>query len=386
MPSFVAASFAVAGAIAAAAPLVIHLLNRRRFRVVSWGAMDLLREALVRNRRILQLRDVLLLLLRTLAVLLFALALARPFFSPTRTADDLNQPVHAVLIVDNSLSMGYQRLSGTLLDEARLRLAEFLERLPPGSRISVLPLCGSPQAVSHDAFRTTSDALEALAHIEIVDRQATFSAAVDLAAEACSLAPEIPTKRVVLIGDQQRLNWPAGEIGQALSQFPDVQIVQVASGDAVANAWVADFKLQDDVADIEVPATFLATVRYDGPQPRKDVEVALLIDNTRVAAQSIDLEPGQSRLVRFSHRFDLPVEPGEPVFVAASLTLTPDQLPGDDTRHLIVPVVASLPVMFVDQYGSAGENPQKNRYGETFNLRRLLAPVSARIDSTRQLV
>jgi hypothetical protein len=386
MPSFVAGSFALAGAIAAAAPLLIHLLNRRRYRVVPWAAMDLLREALVRNRRMLQLRDLLLLALRTLCVLLFALALARPYFSATSSANDPNQPVHVVFIVDNSLSMGYQRLSGTLLEEAKTRLNEFLERLPPGSHISVLPLCGSAQAFTHDVHRTASDARDALARIEVVDREAAFSAAVDLAAEACALDPELPTKRVILIGDQQRINWPAGGIDQALKAVPDLQIVQVAPTDAPANAWIADFRIQDDIADVDVPTIFTANIRYEGPGPRKDVEVSLSIDNARVAAQTVDLEPGQSRLVRFAHQFDLPVEPGEPVFVPATIALAPDQLPADDARHLAVPVVAALPVMFVDQYGAAGEDPQKNRYGETFHLRRLMAPISSRSDSTRQLI
>ena len=70
--------FAIAGALAAAGPVVIHLLNRRRFRVVHWAAMDFLKEAVRRNRRILEWRDLVLLLLRTLAVVLFGLALARP--------------------------------------------------------------------------------------------------------------------------------------------------------------------------------------------------------------------------------------------------------------------------------------------------------------------
>ena len=70
VPSFAAVSFAIAGLIAAAGPVIIHLLNRRRYRVVPWAAMDFLREALQRNRRILTLRDLLLLALRTLAVLL----------------------------------------------------------------------------------------------------------------------------------------------------------------------------------------------------------------------------------------------------------------------------------------------------------------------------
>ena len=119
--------------------------------------------------------------------------MARPRFAVTAGANNPNQPVHAILLVDNSLSMGYQRLNGTLLDESKSRLNEFLERLPLGSRISVLPLCGSAQAFTHDVHRTTSDARDALARIEVVDRQATFSAAVDLATEACALAPELPT-------------------------------------------------------------------------------------------------------------------------------------------------------------------------------------------------
>jgi hypothetical protein len=348
--------------------------------------MDLLREAIVRNRRMLQLRDLLLLALRTLCVLLFALALARPRQVITGGADDPNQPVHAVLIVDNSLSMGYQRLNGTLLDEARERLNEFLERLPPGSRISVLPLCESSQPLTRDAHRTISDAREALARIEVVDGRGTFSAAVDLAKEACAAETELPAKRVVFIGDQQRINWPAGGIQEELKAVPDLQIVQIALDDKPANAWIADFRVQDDIADVETPTIFTATIRYDGPAPRKDVEIALSTDGARVAAQTVDLEPGQSRFVRFSHEFDLPVEPGEPVFVAASVSLAPDQLPADDVRHLMVPVVASLPVMFVDQYGAAGEEPQKDRYGETFLLRRLLAPISSRTDTGRQLI
>src|SRR5579863_980689 len=272
MPNFAWPAFALAGVIAAAAPLVIHLLNRRRYRVVDWAAMDLLREALSRNKRLLHLRDILLLVLRTACVLLFGLALARPFFSTSSATTDANQPVHAVLVVDNSLSMGYRRLDGTLLDEAKARLNDFLDRLPLGSRISVVPACGSAQAWSHDAYRTISDAREALSRIEVVDRSAVFSAAVDLAVEACALAPELPTKRVVFAGDQQRLNWPVEGIADSLKSLPDVQIVQVGPDEAPANAWVADFRLLDDIADVETPAVFTAAIRYDGSTARKNVE------------------------------------------------------------------------------------------------------------------
>ena len=51
MFKFFAGTFAIAGLIAAAGPIIIHLLNRRRFRVVEWAAMDFLRQAMQRSRR-----------------------------------------------------------------------------------------------------------------------------------------------------------------------------------------------------------------------------------------------------------------------------------------------------------------------------------------------
>ena len=57
MLKFFAGTFAIAGLIAASGPLIIHLLNRRRFRRVEWAAMDFLRKAMQRSRRAVELRD-----------------------------------------------------------------------------------------------------------------------------------------------------------------------------------------------------------------------------------------------------------------------------------------------------------------------------------------
>ena len=182
MPSFGFTMFAVAGAVAAAGPIVIHLLNRRRFRVISWAAMDFLREAVKRNRRILKLRDILLLVLRTAAVLLFGLALARPYFAGSNTvAAESGQPLHAILLVDNSMSMGYhsEGQTQTLLEEAKTTAKKMIEDLPDGSRVSIIPLCGGG-SFSRDAYRTKKDATDALDRIELTDRATTAARAIDL--------------------------------------------------------------------------------------------------------------------------------------------------------------------------------------------------------------
>ncbi len=326
---FLAPWFAIAGLIAAAAPVVIHLLNRRRFRIIQWAAMDFLREAVLRSRRILQWRDLLLMALRTLCLLLFGLAMARPFFSGSEAAANPDQPVHAVLLVDNSLSMSYQKLDGTLLDDAKAKGREVIERLPRGSRISVLPICGSATAFSYDPYYTPEDALEALAAIQPVDRAATPRQTIDLALDACRRLPAMPAKQLVLLTDRQGASWPAQSLGEQGKQLPGpMQVVEVTAED-VENAWVADFKLRDGVADLQSPAVFVATIGYEGRSPRRDVQVTLTVDGVAIASQTIDLQPGQRREIRFPpYRFDVPVEPGKPTFVAAEVLALAGSAPG----------------------------------------------------------
>jgi len=349
--------------------------------------MDFLREAVLRSRRILQWRELLLMALRTFGLLLFGLAMARPYLSGQEAAaTNPDQPVHAVLLVDNSLSMSYQKLDGTLLDDAKAKGREVIERLPRGSRISVLPICGSATAFSYDPYYTPADALEALGAIKPVDRAATPQQTVDLALEACRRLPTMSAKQLVLLTDRHGASWPTRSLAEQGKQLPAaIRVVEVAA-DGMENAWIADFKLRDGVADLQTPVVFVATIGYQGRSPRHDVQVTLTVDGVTIAAQSVDLQPGQRREIRFPpYRFDVPVEPGKPTFVAAEVSLSPDRLPTDDRRFLVVPVLAALPVVFVDQWGR-DEVPRLNRYGETFYLRRLLAPVTSRVQRERRLI
>ena len=63
----------VAGAALISAPIIIHLINRMRFRRVRWAAMEFLLKAQKRMRRKLIIEQLLLLLLRVLLVLLVGL-------------------------------------------------------------------------------------------------------------------------------------------------------------------------------------------------------------------------------------------------------------------------------------------------------------------------
>jgi hypothetical protein len=248
----------------------------------------------------------------------------------------------------------------------------------------VLPLCGPAGSSSFDPHRTKEDAVEAVEAIVLVDRAGSAAAAIDLSAQAATQSPEMPDKRFIFIGDQQGVTWPADPAGLLTETVPEMQVVSVPPAE-IDNTWVESLQLEDGIADSEMPATCTCVVRHEGKEPRAAVQVTLAVDGAEVATETIDLEPGQSRELTFPHRFDAAAEPGRPAYATAVVSLSSDSLPEDDSRAIVVPVVAALPVVFIDQYGAA-EDARRNRFGETRHLRRLLAPVVSRADAEKQLV
>src|SRR5687768_10578176 len=82
--SFLFAGFLAAGAVAAAAPVLIHMLLRRRARVVEIGSVRFLQAVIRQHTRRRRIRQWLLLSLRVLAVLLLSALFARPFLDRSK--------------------------------------------------------------------------------------------------------------------------------------------------------------------------------------------------------------------------------------------------------------------------------------------------------------
>ncbi len=381
--SFITSGFLIA-LVAAAGPTVIHLLNRRRFRTVDWAAMEFHSSAIRRSKRICELRDILLLLLRTLAVLLFVLAMAQPFWSSNKENAYSGEPVHAVMVIDNSLSMAYKPLDKSLLDLAKERAGEFIKTLPDGSRISIIPLCGQDAAHGRTAFASTEDALESLSQLDIVDGSGLASDAAEKAKKACREVQDVITKRVVLISDMQKVSWGSTDLQKYFEGLDNVQVVPVGP-EKRGNTWVSEFELLDGVADIETPAVFTATIRYEGEAPRNGVRVNMDVDGIVAEDRTVDLFPGQHLKLVFQHRFDASGTSTEPLFVPVRLSIAGDELTEDNSRTMIVPVVAKMPVVFIDQHGSR-ERVSINRYGETHTVRKMFASTRASDISGRKLI
>ena len=90
-------------------PIIIHLIFRQRYRRIPWAAMDFLLMAIRRTRRRLRIENLLLLILRVLAVVLMVLACAVPLLHGGGGVLGRSGTKHIIVVIDCSYSMGYHR-------------------------------------------------------------------------------------------------------------------------------------------------------------------------------------------------------------------------------------------------------------------------------------
>lgn len=128
------------GMAAVAVPVVLHLIMRQQPRHLEFPALRFIQQRKDANRRRMRFRHLLLLLMRCAAIVLLALALARPSMQAAGMLGDQEAPVAAALVFDTSPRLEYRLNNKSRLEEARETGLWLLTQLPPESEAAVLDL------------------------------------------------------------------------------------------------------------------------------------------------------------------------------------------------------------------------------------------------------
>ncbi|MEI6491124.1 MAG: BatA domain-containing protein [Verrucomicrobiota bacterium] len=118
-------------------PVIIHLLNRGKPQPIRWAAMQFLLESVHKNRRRLELRDLILLVLRALVILSLVLLFARPaIWTLPGSSGLLPSPLSGMIVLDVSASMAQSDGRRSRLELARDEALKTLDQFSADS------LCG----------------------------------------------------------------------------------------------------------------------------------------------------------------------------------------------------------------------------------------------------
>ncbi len=359
------------GALLAAVPLVIHLLNRQRHKPMPWAAMRFVLEAYRRTRRRARLESLLLLLLRMAAVALLAFAVARPFAggeSPLAPLTERRRDV--VLLLDGSASTGYRENVGSVFEAEVERAREILGELDGtrGDRLRLVLGGARPRLLS---ARSPEDGLSMLSTLAR-PRDEPLDLAACLAEIAGDLERELGGRdgedlELRILSDLQRDTFSlapaaapdaptggaptgaelASPLARALDRLValgvDVVVEDLGAPEPLpANLGVEAIAPLAGVLGPGIPTEIGVRVRNFGGTAKEAVRVSLAVDGERLPVQEVTLGPRAALEVPFSIVFS---QGGEHVLEAQ---IEGDRLAVDDRRAQVLHVPPPARVLLVN--------------------------------------
>ncbi len=123
---------------AAAAPILIHLWNKRKYREMHWAAIEYLLAAMRKNSRRMRLEQWLLLAVRTLIIMLVVFAVAQPFLEQAGFNFMPGGRTLKVLVLDGSYSMAYKPTDKSRFDSAKQWATRIVEESRQGDAFALV--------------------------------------------------------------------------------------------------------------------------------------------------------------------------------------------------------------------------------------------------------
>jgi hypothetical protein len=325
--------FALVGAL----PILVHLIGRPQARVRKFAALELLARSQRQTSRWLRLRERLLLVARTLAMIAIPVLLARPYLEHSSPLGYYSGRQSAVLILDDSLSMSYQAgLMGhqTHFDRAKSQTRDLLEGMA-GSEVALLRGSKGSSAAIPELTQDLSEVRHALGTLEPTYRTSDLAAALSQALQILSSAT-IEDRRVYIFSDFAQKDLAGIAVPDGIGLIP----IDVAERSVLENHAVTKLELtQVDARTVDVAVE----VCNFSDKPLKDFPVTLRREGEVIAQGLIDVAARQSATKHFTQVL------GEDRGLAAfSAEIEPDRLPLDDRRYAALSTEGSLRVLILD--------------------------------------
>ncbi len=352
--------------LAALIPVLLHMINLQKAKTIPFSTLRFLRLGVEKTRRRKYLHDILLLAFRAAALLLIALALAKPTVTHFGGLLGSGDASAVVLILDNSSSMSTVDVGGSRWEAALAATYEILDRLDQRDSVALLLTCGPPRPALDQLYQNLEVVRETLAECRVRYEKADLLSRIRKA-ESLLQDSSAPNKEIYVITDMQAVSWDssmAAEPAPAGQELPPVVLVDVHR-ETLANAALIDVTLQSAGPVAGMPIQ--ATVRLQGDlKLDQQRHVELLIDDQTIETSPTITIPAAATA---EHSFNFTVD--QPGIHTGVVRLRGDDACGNDNQRLFaISAARNIPVAVIKP------NEHEISYLEdSYYLERALNPV-----------
>lgn len=313
------APFWLALAAAVAVPLLIHLMRRRIGMRVDFPAARYLARAEREHSRTLRIRNLLLMLLRVLAILAIAIAAARPV---ARWVGAGHAPTAIAIVVDNSLSASVVVNGHPMLDQFKGMARDVLASANSADRLWLVTIDGKVRGGSAATLRDELNRLEAVGGAG--DPAAALGRAIGVVRSS-----GLEARQIALVTDGQRTEW------QHTPPLTDVQVLAYAPG---------------GTPPVNRAVT-LAEARPVRWTPRGTVAARFLSKDSTTYRITLNGRTFARGTAAPNEEVAVHAQPPERGWLAGTVELEPDELAGDNVRHFAVWIGAAPGVSLAPSTG-----------------------------------
>lgn len=339
-------------------PIIIHLLFRRRFRTVHWGAMEFLLMSDKETARRLKILQLLLLLTRIFILLIIVSALARPLMTGALFAGFLGKSrASSTVILDNSYSMGLHQGNTTAFETAKGVAGEIAATFRTGDALSLMTVGPKPKYVTENA-REKDFLARQIKATPLSDGGTDVLAALTKCLERLKQSKQ-GHQEVFLVSDCRREGWRIEDTAgwerlnaliEDCNPKPKIFIINVASAALSENVYIESLRLPSAPPSVGRGYSVEVMIRtHDESAPPAPVVTLYLDDDTQEAGRTkgSEFKDGLST-AKFVFR------PKEAGWHWGKVVLGPDALSPDNVRYFVYEVRESLNVLCLDGAPSAG--------------------------------
>lgn len=357
---FITPAFAIAGIAAVSIPIIIHLLNRRRYKILDWAAMQFLLEAMRKNRRRLKFEQWILLATRCALIGLLGLALARPFGCADSTIAQLagrSAAMH-VIVVDNSYSMAYEADRAdapTHLDQAKRLANQLIDQLSSGGDSVVLITAAQPAEAI--IAKPSYDLAGAVSSVDRITQKYTgtdLAGALTLAEQIGKEEANQPNRKLHIFSDATTSAWRSGNepqleaLGKSLGGLYTVCHYNLSVPNQF-NAAVLDVEPASNLVRTRFANDFRALARAFGTTVESSI-IWKLGDETLPGGSSVNLDAQTEPVTQSNAQ----LKAGGSTVISAQIAAD-DRLKIDNFRSHAIEIASEMKILLVE--GRRGMGP-----------------------------
>ncbi len=339
--------FVLIGLAAAAIPVLLHLLNLRKLKTIEFSTLRFLKELQKTKIRRLKLRQIILLILRTLIVIFAVLAFSRPAVKSSLPGLGTHAKTSVIILLDNSFSMDASDEGGNRFKQAKNSALSILSALKDGDEAVILPM-SLPDEKKPAFSRNFTLLKEEINKLPIAYSAAKLESSLRIASTTLEASNNI-NREVYVITDAQR-NAFIENLRDSLRSFDDRVAVFAMpiggrSGTLEQNISVDTLSVLTRIFQAEKPVEVEARLRNSSNKDAKSVVVSMLFNGERVAQRTLDIPAGEARSVQIA------APPQKRGITKATIEIENDALEQDNRRYFgfSIPAMPSVALIGAPQ-------------------------------------